>query len=139
MAFTACAGPWTMVYRYVTDGPRPGELQDVLRRGVHPHRGVIWITPNFFRFQNEAVQFLGLLQNRAEAGLYLDLGQPSGTLAWRVSPPVGPLPGGGLELPLAVPAPIAASQVVETFPTELAPVVNGAGHPPQWPFLFTEH
>lgn len=131
-------GRWTMVYRYISDGGGPGELEDVLARGLHPHGGVIWITPNFFRFRDEAIRFLGLLRNRAEVGLYLDLGLLASALPWRVSPPVGILPGGGLELPFSSNAPIPNRQITEMFRTQDVQVVHGRGNPAQWHFPFIQ-
>jgi hypothetical protein len=127
-----------MVYRYINDGAGPGELQDVLATGLNPRRGILWITPNFFRFRDEAIRFLALPQNRAEIGVYLDLGVLSSTLPWRMTQPVGILPGGALELPFARNAPIPRNQIVETFQTEPQQAVAGYGNPAQWNFPFTE-
>lgn len=97
----------------------------------------LWITPHFFRFQEEAQRYLALPKwNRAERGLYLNISPTAvGDLAWRREPAQSypEMPGGALIYELrGQPLPIA---VVEVFDTILQGDNNqqgGAG----WPFQF---
>jgi hypothetical protein len=82
----------------------------------------IWITPAFFRFQEEAQRFLALPPyNRAERGLYLDYSRSaSASIPWRVcaAVPYAGRPGGALEHQLVLSLqPWQPPLVVEAFET----------------------
>ncbi len=81
----------------------------------------IWITPNFFRFADEARAFLNLPPaNNAEVGLYLGLApQVAGNLKWAQVPggPSRTQPGGGLEFCITLKEGDPAIPVIEWFMT----------------------
>lgn len=91
-----------------------------------PDSGIdsIWITPNFFRFQEEAIGFLALPDyNQADVGLYLDISPGSaGSLPWRICPGTyfPQRPGGALEFQLpildAVPYGMPVDEAFATVP-----------------------
>lgn len=141
MAFTARSQIWTMAYRYVGPGSNAGCIEDVKNQGVVPNnKGIIYITPHFFRFRNEAIGFLNLgPPNTADYGVYIDVKVAIGFLRW--TPTQGQSynrPGGGLECAYGARADVRLP-VLEYFQTEADPTyVSRDGSPKVWKFSFNQ-
>lgn len=83
-------------------------------------RDHLWITPSFFRFQEEAQRYLALPSyNKGDKGLYLDVAPlVAGTMSWKLCPAAGypNRPGGALEHQLLLSSPVPVRDVFETIP-----------------------
>ncbi len=130
--------PWAMAYNYtsehcgsygcrkcwndITAAAQASHSYRVPATDENRRDEYIWVTPNFFRFQEEAQAFLALPpHNKAERGLYLDTTPTeSGALPWRMcaASQFQGRPGGALEyqLPINV-SPWTPVPIYESFTT----------------------